>query len=58
MDGLRGEYRPTAKNGMVRSFFEGFGFLAQAHDAVREQWYLPADRYESRPTFIGTVKDE
>jgi FkbH-like protein len=58
LDGVRGEYRPTAKNGMVRSFFEGFGFLAQAHDAVREQWYLPADRYESRPTFIGTMKDE
>ena len=58
LDGVRGEYRPTAKNGMVRSFFEGFGFLAQEHDAVREQWYLPADRYELRPTFIGTTRDE
>jgi FkbH-like protein len=45
-----GEYIPTTKNGMVRDFFEQFGFTRVP--AASNQWSLDVRAYESCATFI------
>ena len=51
---VRGVYRPTAKNGMVRGFFEGFGFLQESVDGDGETvWCLDVGSYLPRPVFMS-----
>lgn len=45
-----GEYIPTAKNAMVREFFQQFGFKHVS--AASNQWSLDVRRYKSCATFI------
>jgi FkbH-like protein len=45
-----GEYIPTPKNGMVRNFFEQFGFVPIP--AANNQWKLDVFSYQPRETFI------
>src|SRR5258706_11130423 len=52
------EYIPTAKNGMVKDFFEQFGFEKVAEGASgAAQWRLLTKDYEPRPTFMKTAKE-
>jgi FkbH-like protein len=50
---LTGEYRPTAKNGMVRDHYRGLGFspLAQTEDGTT--WSLALGHYKPFETFIA-----
>jgi FkbH-like protein len=48
---LIGEYIPTAKNAMVRDFFQQFGFTRVS--ASGNQWMIDVVAYEARKTFIG-----
>jgi FkbH-like protein len=50
---LIGEYRPTAKNGMVREHYAKLGFAAHSeHEGGRTRWALDISRYKPTPTFI------
>ncbi len=53
---VRGEYIPTAKNGMVRDFFEQFGFL-KTHENVEGQsiWTLDTNAYLHSTTFVKAI---
>ncbi len=50
---LIGEYRPTAKNGMVREHYPKLGFepLSAGEDGVT-RWSLSLDGFAPKPTFI------
>jgi FkbH-like protein len=49
---LTGQFRPTAKNGMVREHYARLGFtLTGAQDGSTE-WTLPLDGWTSRPTYM------
>jgi FkbH-like protein len=52
-EGVRGRYLPTAKNGMVKSFFETFGFkkLKDAPDGATE-WELKISAYTPKKVYI------
>lgn len=54
-----GEYLPTAKNGMVRGFYEEMGFtLIDADSSGRRQYQLSVIEYTSRPNFfLEVVRD-
>ncbi len=55
---LIGQYRATAKNGMVRDHYAKLGFLpCEGKDANDARWILPLTGFAQRPTFI-TVKKE
>ena len=53
-----GEYRPTAKNGMVRDHYEKLGFtpLGEPDPDGRTLWERPVGTYEPYPTFIRIVE--
>jgi FkbH-like protein len=52
------EYIPTAKNGMVKNFFEQFGFERVAEGASgAAQWRLLTKDYEPRPTLMKIAKE-
>jgi FkbH-like protein len=56
---LIGEYRPTAKNGMVRNHYEKLAFAhLDGQDGDVTQWGLDLSDYVLRPTFIRTVCTE
>jgi FkbH-like protein len=53
---LTGQYRPTAKNGMVREHYAGLGFaLTGAQDGTTE-WTLPLDGWTPRLTYITSER--
>jgi FkbH-like protein len=54
---LIGEYRPTAKNGMVRDHYRTLGFdpIGQ-HDDGATLWSLSLSDFRPFPTFIRTVE--
>jgi FkbH-like protein len=53
---LIGEYRPTAKNEMVRSHYEKLGFAPLATDEPASMcWILDLVRFVPKPTFIRSV---
>ena len=55
---LIGEYRPTAKNGMVRDHYARLGFAPlSATPEGTTRWVLPLDAAATKPTFIRTVED-
>jgi len=52
------EYIPTAKNGMVKDFFEQFGFERVAEGTSgAARWRLLTKDYEPRPTLMKTAKE-
>ena len=52
LSGVQGEYIRSPKNAMVREFFAQFGFQLIGGDEVRQTWFLSADDYQTRKTFI------
>jgi FkbH-like protein len=53
---LIGQYRPTAKNGMVREHYQRLGFaLLAEHDGATE-WTLSLEGWTARPTCIASVQ--
>ena len=55
---LVGEYRPTAKNGMVREHYPKLGFAPLSEmPGGSTRWVLPLDAYVPTPTFIRTIED-
>jgi predicted enzyme involved in methoxymalonyl-ACP biosynthesis len=50
---VRGRYLPTAKNAMVKDFYQQFGFarVAGADDGATE-WLLALADYAPKPLFI------
>ncbi len=54
---LLGQYRPTAKNGMVREHYAqlGFSLIGEAPDGVTD-WALSLDRPISPPDFIRIIE--
>jgi FkbH-like protein len=54
---LIGEYRPTAKNGMVREHYAKLGFAPLTElDGGVTRWELRLDTFAPRETFIRTVQ--
>ena len=53
---LIGEYRPTAKNGMVREHYAKLGFtkVSEAEDGATE-WRLELAGFTPRKTFIDSL---
>lgn len=50
---VRGTYRPTAKNGMVREFYRQFGFVPVGETADGgTRWELAVDAYAPRPVHM------
>lgn len=48
-----GEYRPTAKNGMVREHYRKLGFaIEQEREDGSASWKLPLDQFQSRATHM------
>ena len=56
---LVGEYRPTAKNGMVREHYQQLGFrlVESAGDGVT-RWEMPLAGFTPRPTHMKVLKGE
>lgn len=46
---LKGEYIPTAKNGMVKNHYEQLGFIS-----ANGQWILDIERYQPKKNYIKT----
>jgi len=47
---VMGEYIPTAKNGMVRDFFQRFGFT---HSSMHQnEWVLDVSSYQRQDTYL------
>ncbi len=56
---LRGEYRPTAKNSMVREHYGQLGFkLLEGAESGTTHWELPLAGYQPRPMHMNIVKGE
>ncbi len=53
LKGIFGEYIKTAKNAMVKDFYENFGYRPVPGPGGRNRWYLGVDEYRMRPAFIG-----
>ncbi len=53
-DEVVGRYIPTAKNVMVKSFFEQFGFTQSADKGEQgSEWHLATSSYVPREVFVG-----
>ena len=51
-----GYYYPTAKNGMVRDFYERFGFtLMEEDDQGNRTYVLETDSYQEKKTRIKSI---
>ena len=56
---LAGEYKPTAKNGMVREHYRQLGFaLVEAGDEGTTRWELPLAGFAPHPTHMKVLKGE
>jgi FkbH-like protein len=54
-----GRYIPTAKNMMVKTFFEQFGFhRVETSDGEATEWHLEPDQYVPRKVFIDELAAE
>lgn len=53
---VKGRYIPTKKNGMVKDFYDGFGFakVDESEDGTTE-WRLAVDDYQERPALMRTT---
>jgi len=54
---IRGEYIRTAKNDMVKNFFQQFGFVRDGENSGGEQWVLATAAYHLRATFIAPAEE-
>ena len=55
---ITAQYIPTSKNGMVKDFFQQFGFDKVAESPKGQtQWHLITANYRPRPTFMKTVEE-
>jgi FkbH-like protein len=53
---ITAEYIPTAKNGMVKEFFQQFGFARVEEDSTgHSHWLLETNAYQPARTFIQPV---
>jgi len=53
---ITAEFIPTAKNGMVKEFFQQFGFAKVEEDSTgHSRWVLETDAYQPARTFIQPV---
>ncbi len=50
---LRGVYRPTAKNGLVRDLYPRLGFRADGEGDGETRYVLDLDAHRARPVFIA-----
>lgn len=51
---VEGAFVPTAKNAMVRDFYERFGFeRTTEHDGGRTEWVLDVGSYQPHPTYLS-----
>ena len=50
---IRGEYIPTSKNGMVKEFYPGFGFVPTTAAEGRSAWALNVNTFSPLKTFIS-----
>jgi len=56
IEDLRGAYRPTAKNGIVRDHYKQLGFRrTSTADEPETAWLLPIDGYVPRSVFMKVV---
>jgi len=55
---VRGEFIPTAKNGMVKDFFSRFGFSLLEGNNASSHWSLPTEAYRPADVFIRLLEDE
>ncbi len=54
---VRGEYRPTEKNGMVRDHYRRLGFeLKEIGSDSSTEWLLPLDVFKEQPTHMRVVE--
>ena len=53
---IRGEYRPTVKNGMVKEFFAQFGFTAAGERDGSAVWRLDPLTYRQQATYINETE--
>jgi FkbH-like protein len=53
---ITGEYRPTAKNGMVKEFFAGFGFKAAGERDGGVLWRLDPETYRQQTTYVNEIE--
>jgi FkbH-like protein len=51
---LIGEYRVTAKNGMVREHYQRLGFALVSETETGTEWALPLNDWAPRPTYIAS----
>jgi FkbH-like protein len=51
---LIGEYRATAKNGMVREHYQRLGFALLGENDGATEWELSLDGWTKRPTYIAS----
>jgi len=51
---LVGEYRPSAKNGMVRNHYRRLGFDLTGEDDGTTEWTLSLDKWAPRATYIAS----
>lgn len=58
LTGIRGEYRFSSKNAMVRQFYSDFGFTMVDADATKEIWFLPASVYIDRQVYIKEKQND
>jgi FkbH-like protein len=57
-DRLVGEFRPTAKNAMVRDHYRKLGFeLLETRTEGPTTWLLPLDRFTPLDTFVNIIED-
>jgi FkbH-like protein len=55
LEGIQGEYIPSAKNSMVKDFYKQFGFELIESDGKKDVWYLSATKFAPRSTFIEKI---
>ncbi|UPK32333.1 HAD-IIIC family phosphatase [Bradyrhizobium sp. 186] len=53
---VRGIYLPTAKNGIVASIYEEFGFVHTEDSAARKEFELKVEKYQRRSTKIRVTR--
>ena len=53
---LKGVYRPTAKNEMVRDFYKTMGFTLTAEDGASREFELALEKFEPIPTRIKIAR--
>ena len=56
LTGVVGYYIPTVKNGMVRDFFNDFGFTCTSDENGATRWRMPVVCYSPRRVFMSALQ--